>query len=252
MIGAALILGLVSPVPDNSLPVGWRETVIRHDTARLIAADLPKQPRQFRFQCSLRQFDPKTARWSSPKCIHAGGEAISDPHIFAEQARIEAEQRDKTVEDRLRRIAWLRVMLLHDVDRPPVENFTTFFAEETVSTADLVVAPVARDKAEAADIVFKVKPRVTYPRKAASVYGEGRVDLNCIVVSGGRLQCETVTRYIFKPFINSAGDLLPSTEAQLIYAAHRAALVSRVAAKTRDGRQSEGLSFPLAIRFLIN
>ncbi len=251
MIGAAVLLTLVSPTSDSSLPAGWREAVIRHDTARLIAAELPQQPQQFRFQCSLLQFDPKTARWSSPKCIRVTKEPITDPFQFAEQASIEAKNRDLTAEDRLRRVAWLRVMLLHDAQKAPVENFITFLVDETVAAADLLTPPPARGEAEAADIVFKVKPRATYPKKAAEIYAEGRVELRCTVVSGGRLQCETVTRYLIKPLISSEGNLVPDVVAQLIYAAHRAALVSRVAAKTRDGRPSEGLSFPLAINFRV-
>ncbi|OYX48444.1 MAG: hypothetical protein B7Y97_11055 [Sphingomonas sp. 32-66-10] len=128
MIGAAVLLGVAGQAaapPAAAPPAGWRAAMVRHDTARRIAADLPAAPRRFRFQCSVAQVLRHPYRWVPPKCIAARDRPVTDSKRFAELARREAAAPDLTADDRLRRTAWLRAMLLHAPVEPVSEQFKT-------------------------------------------------------------------------------------------------------------------------------
>lgn len=256
MIGAAVLLGLAGQAaapPAASPPAGWHEAMVRHDTARRIAADLPTEPRRFRFQCSIAQVLRRPYRWVPPKCIVAKERRVTDPERFAQLARAEAVAPEVTADDRLRRAAWLRVMLLHAPTEPVSGQFRTFFVDEAVAVTDLIAAPPSSGEALRADIVFTVRPRmIEYPRQALRAFAQGQVDLRCTVIGGGRLHCESMTPYLPDPLVRPDGSLGSQDRFHLVSAAVRSALSGVVAPRTYDGRPSEGLSFTFSVSFRIN
>lgn len=256
MIGAAVLLGLAGQAaapPVAPPPAGWREAMVRHDTARRIAADLPSEPRRFRFQCSVAQVLRRPYRWVPPKCIAARERPVSDPKRFAELAQAEAAAPDMTADDRLRRTAWLRVMLLHAPVEPVSERFKTFFVDEAVAATDLLPAPPSRGEALRGEISFTVRPRmIEYPRQALRTFTQGQVDLRCTVIGEGRLHCESMTPYLPDPLVRPDGGLGPQDRFHLVSAAMRSALSGVVAPLTLDGRPSAGLSFTFSASFRIN
>ncbi|WP_422056699.1 hypothetical protein [Sphingomonas sp.] len=256
MIGAAVLLGVAGQAaapPVAAPPAGWREAMVRHDTARRIAADLPSEPRRFRFQCSAAQVLRRPYRWVPPKCITARERPVTDPKRFAELARTEAAAPEMTADDRWRRTAWLRVMLLHASVEPVSEQFTTFFVDEAVASTDLLVTPPSRGEALRSDIVFAVKPRmIAYPLQALRTFAQGQVDLRCTVIGEGRLHCESMTPYLPDPLVRPDGGLGPQDQFHLVSAAMRSALSGVVAPLTLDGRPSAGLSFTFSVTFRIN
>jgi hypothetical protein len=255
VIGAAVLLGLAGQTaapPATSPPASWREAMVRRDTARRIAADLPSEPRQFRFQCSAVQVLRRPYRWVPPKCIVARERPVTDPKRFAELARAEAAVPDVTADDRLRRTAWLRAMLLHAPVEPVSERFKTFFVDEAVASTDLLPMPQSSGKALASDMVFIVIPRmIEYPRQALRTFTQGQVDLRCTVIGEGRLHCESMAPYLPEPLAGPDGSLGPQDRFHLVSAAMRSALSGVVAPLTLDGRSSTGLSFTFSVSFRI-
>lgn len=255
MIGSLLSLGLAAlPAPaqmasePTATPADWYDAMIRRDTVRRIIDDLPKTPARFRFECGFVQPKPQSF-FPQRLCVAAGDQPIADPERLADQARREAARPGLTPEDRLRRAAWLRAMLLHG--RMRAEPFETFTVEETVAASDLAGLPVSSGEAERGDIAYTTQPSVRYPPAALRTGTQGPIELRCVIVTGGRLQCETLTSYFAEPLANSDGsaavpDLLP-----LVAETHRVAQAMRVAPRTRDDRQSEGLSFIFKIDFRI-
>ncbi|MDR6851619.1 hypothetical protein J2Y54_001112 [Sphingomonas sp. BE123] len=261
MIGAAVLLGLagqaaappVAAPPVAAPPAGWREAMVRRDTARRIAADLPAEPRHFRFQCSAAQVLRRPYRWVPPKCIIARERPVTDPERFAKLARAEAAAPEVTADDRLRRTAWLRVMLLHAPVEPVSEQFKTFFVDEAVAATDLLPAPPSRGEALRSDIAFTVRPRlIEYPRQALRSLAEGQVNLRCTANGEGRLHCESMTPYLPDPLVRPDGGLGPQDRFHLVSAAMRSALSAVVGPRTYDGRVSTGLSFTFSVDFRIN
>ncbi|MCA1198000.1 hypothetical protein K9B35_08480 [Sphingomonas sp. R647] len=256
MIGAAVLLGVAGQAaapPAAPPPAGWREAMVRHDTARRIAADLPTEPRRFRFQCSVAQVVRRPYQWVPPKCIEARERPVTDPERFAELARVEAAAPEATADDRLRRTAWLRVMLLRASAEPTSEQFRTFFFDEAVAATDLPPPPLSSGEALRSDIVFAVKPRlIEYPRQALRAFAQGQVDLRCTVIGGGRLHCESMTPYLPDPLVRPDGSLGSQDRFHLVSAAVRSALSGIVAPLTTNGRPSEGLSFTFSVSFRIN
>lgn len=185
-----------------------------------------------------------------PKCIAARERPITNPTRFAELAREEAAAPDASADDRLRRTAWLRVMLLHAPAEPVSKQFKTFFVDETVAATDLLPAPPSRGEALRADMVFTVKPRmIAYPLQALRSSAQGQVNLRCTVIGEGRLHCESMTPYLPDPLVRPDGGLGPQDRFHLVSAAMRSALSGVVAPLTLDGRPSAGLTFTFSVDF---
>lgn len=243
-LAAALQAGVIGA----ATPPGWYEAMIRRDTARRIVADLPEAPRQFRFQCSVTRIEPKTFRSTAKRCIVADGQPVTDPTRFAELARGEAARPDVTAEDRLRRTAWLRAMLLSDRDRPPVETFETYLVDERVAASDLGGIPASTGEATQADFAFK-PPMIDYPAAALRAGVQGGIELRCTVIAGGRIACETMTPWIPDTMVRTDGSLAAMDLLHLVRATHRASHAVQMPPQTRDGRVSEGLSFRFAVHY---
>ncbi len=262
MIGVAALLGLAAPIigtqsvepqihPDPQAPQDWYEAMIRRDTARRIAADLPKAPMRFRFECG---YVPRGVQLivSEKFCVRDGAQRITDPVLLAAQARIEAAAIDITAEDRLRRTAWLRVMLRKATQASgATDKFETSVVEEVVAASDLEGLPPSTGDTSPAELIFTRKIPVDYPAPARRAGTRGRIELQCVVITGGRIQCETITPYFVDPTVYPSGAAQRPDLLILVAAAHRWSHGVLVAPETVDGRDSLGLRFPLVFNFTL-
>lgn len=232
--------------PAEQASAGWYDTMIRRDTARRIADDLPKTPRRFRFACRFVQLTPSSFVHHR-LCVAADAQPVTDPAQLADQARREAARPDLTPEDRMRRTAWLRAMLLHQRFR--AEPSETFIVEETVAASDLAGGPASTGEAAREEIAYAQRPAVNYPPSALRTNTQGLIELRCTVIAGGQLHCETLTPYFTGPLANPDGSLATPKLLALVTEAHRASLATRIAPTTRNGKQTEGLSLTYKVDF---
>jgi hypothetical protein len=258
VIGPLLSLALAAlPAPHQAASaaepqsqparVAWRDAMIRRDTARQIADDLPKTPERFRFECGFVQYSPK-AIVRQRLCVLEGERPITDPRRLADRARREAARPDVTAADRLRRIAWMRAMLLHTPEDQGAP-FKTFMIEESVAASDLDGGPVSTSEVDAISIPYYGRPPVEYPPSAIRAGAHGRIQLRCAVIEGGRLHCETLTPYFTGPLAAADGSVASPALLPLVAETHRAAHRARIAPVTRDGRQTRGMGFVFTIDF---
>lgn len=251
MTGALLSLGLATAFAQSAggptaTPAVWYDAMIRRDTARRIIDDLPKTPARFRFECGF--VTPTPQSFFRPRlCVTVSDQPIADPAELADRAQREAARPDLTPEDRLRRTAWLRAMLLHG--RMRTELFETFIVEETVASSDLAGGPVSTGEVTAEDIIYTIRPPVNYPSSALRAGTQGRIELRCAVAGEGELHCETLTPYFTGPLAAADGTVAAPPLLPLVAETHNAARVARVAPATRDGRQTEGLGFTFKINY---
>lgn len=263
MIIVTALLGLAAPIigtqsvepqtlPNPQVPQDWYETMIRRDTARRIAADLPKAPMRFRFECG---YVPRGVQFivNEKFCVREGDQRITDPVLLKAQARIEAATIDTTVEDRLRRTAWLRVMLRNTTQASgAADKFETSVVEEVIAASDLDGLPPSTADTAPAKLVFTRKIPLDYPATARRAGTQGRIELQCVVITGGQIQCETITPYFADPIMYPSGQVRPPDLLILVAAAHRWSHGILIGPKTVDGRDSLGLRFPLALNFSLN
>lgn len=226
--------------------------MIRRDTARRIAADLPKAPMRFRFECG---YVPRGAQSivNEKFCVREGDQRITDPALLKAQARIEATTIDVTAEDRLRRTAWLRLMLRNATQVSSVtDKFETSVVEEVIAASDLEGLPPSTGDISRAELIFTREIPVDYPKPALRAGTQGRIELQCVVITGGRIQCETITPYFADPIMYPGGQISRPDLLILVAAAHRWSHGVLIAPKTVDGRDSLGLRFSHAVNFILD
>lgn len=232
-------------------PPSWWVAAIREETARPIAADLPATPMRFRFQCAAAQARRVAPfNYVPPKCIQANDGLVSDPVQFARQAALEAAQPALTATDRLRRAAWLRVMVLYSTSDTPAENARTFVVEEAIAASDLAATEAALGQTTSADLIYEVPPHPEYSRAALRDGVEGTVKLTCRS-ERQFLSCRTTEARTFVELARPDGSLSIAAQSYyfLLHDVHNAMQGVRVAPLTKSGLTVEGLEITTSLSF---
>lgn len=179
MLTAALLLAAAGPaeagVPE---PPAWWAAVVREETARVIAADLPDAPRRFRFQCRVPSRAPGTGRFLPGECVSADAGTVKTAEDLTARAAEERLQPLATAEDRLRFMAWKRVKLLHHQDEAQPQP-TLFEVEERIGKADLPSRAPATDTLAYTAFAVTVPPRIEMSSRTLREDGRGDFTLLC-------------------------------------------------------------------------
>lgn len=231
-------------------PPAWWAAAVREETARTVAADLPETPRRFQFQCTVPELHKKPWRYVSPKCISADAGLVTDAATFARRAADEASKPVLTSEDRLRRAAWLRAMILYAHPAAEANSQRSFVIDEPIGADDLPMLPPPTALITRSDVLFEVPPHPQYSDAALQDNAQGTVLLSCRSEHGA-LSCRTREPKILAEVRYPDGGLLPDVSSYflLLHDAQNSMQGVRVAPKTQDGRAIDGMDLSLSISF---
>ena len=185
MFAATLFLAAAAGPADAGLPAPepWWAAVVREETARVIAADLPEAPRRFRFQCRVASRAPDTRRYLPAECISADAGTVKTAEELTARAAEERLQPLATAEDRLRFMAWKRVKLLHHQDEAQPQP-ALFEVEESIGKADLPQRAPAADTLPYTAFVITALPNVAMSSRTLLEDGRGDFTLLCRITPG--------------------------------------------------------------------
>lgn len=132
------------------------------------------------------------------------------------------------------------------------DKFETSVVEEVIAASDLEGLPPSTGDISRAELIFTREIPVDYPKPALRAGTQGRIELQCVVITGGRIQCETITPYFADPIMYPGGQISRPDLLILVAAAHRWSHGVLIAPKTVDGRDSLGLRFSHAVNFILD
>jgi hypothetical protein len=251
MLAATLLLAAAAGPGDVGLPAPepWWAAVVREETARVIAADLPDEPRRFRFQCRVPTVSPKTKLRIPTACIFADAGTVATSEAMEAVALAQALQPVATAEDRLRHIAWLRVMLLHDQDEA-LPKPALFEVEEVISKADVPQRPLASATLPLSDFVLEAPLQVELSPRTLAADGQGVFRMICRVASQSDCRLQQPASFRMDG-VGKMRFMLPSWFMAL-QDVHVGLRRMRVAPQTKDGRPSAGMDMTVGLNLVIH
>ncbi|MBX9881745.1 MAG: hypothetical protein K2X73_07205 [Sphingomonas sp.] len=238
--------GSVAATPANFA------AIVREETARVVVADLPSEPRRFRFKCRTAVFKANPRFYAPPLCVPDAADKVNDPAQLDAVAAAELARPLVTAEDRLRRTAWLRVAVLNDTSDLPTAKARLFTVEESISVADIPARLEPRATVKMSDVTLTAPLRITLSPRTLR-HGDGAHFRFACRVGSDVLDCRSVDPLDLSNPQDVDGDLSSRVRGLFftLRDAQEGLAAARVAPRLTNGESAEGVDVMLGVNLTI-